>query len=208
MSSRFEKSFKVTVDLAGEFYPENANKRIGSKAHYILDQAITTLTIGIITKGLDIPEPHISLAADKLTFYRVYNQTTNSLALDPNHITIHVGILRAFGNALTQGGDLNAGTLLNTYATYLEIQTPEHTFKYRVSSLRLYLAIARGAMADWGWQVIDDLKLFPKAQNYSLENYRDFEQFLNDPEKGFTAYTQAADYPDVINYDGSQILPN
>lgn len=203
---RFEKSIKVTVDLAGSFYPANAQKRIGSKPHYVIDQTITSLTLGIITKGLDIPLPHVSITPDKLTFYRVTNQTTNSLDLDANHITLRVGILHTFGNALTQGDDLNVGTLLDTYATYLEIQTPDHTFKYRVSSLRLYLAIAHGVLADWPWQVIDDLKLFTVAQKYTVENYRDFEIFLNDPVNGYTSYTQAADYPDLINYDGSTII--
>lgn len=31
MTSQFEKSIKATVDLADEFYPENAQKRLGKK---------------------------------------------------------------------------------------------------------------------------------------------------------------------------------
>lgn len=209
---QFEKSTNFTVDLAGEFYPENAKKRMGTKPNYLRDSAVTVLTFGTIVKGIDATIPHVSIQPNELTIYHVNDQTPKTIALNPEHVTLHVGILRATGNALSQGGSLNMGglgsRLQNTYTTYLEIQTPDQTISLRVSFLRLYLAIAQGALADWGWQVIDDLKLFPEAQNYSLENYRDFEQFLNDPEKGFTAYTQAADYPDVINYDGSQILPN
>lgn len=127
-------------------------------------------------------------------------------------MTLHVGILRATGNALAQGGAFNMGglgsRLQNTYTTYLEIQTPDQTISLRVSSLRLYLAIAHGALANCGWDIIDDLNLFANVQKYTAGNYREFENFLNDPQNGFTKYAIAAGYPEVISYNGSQILPH
>lgn len=212
MTSQFEKSIKATVDLADEFYPENAQKRLGKKNNYLHDSAITVLTFGTIVKGIDATLPHVSIQPNELTIYHVDDQTTNTIELNPEHVTLHVGILRATGNALTQGGAFNMGglgsRLQNTYTTYLEIQTPDQTISLRVNSLRLYLAIAHGALANRGWDIIDDLNLFANVQKYTAGNYREFENFLNDPQNGFTKYAIAAGYPEVTSYNGSQILPH
>lgn len=207
---QFEKSTNVTIDLAGEFYPENAKKRMGTKPNYLRDSAVTVLTFGTIVKGIDATLPHVSIQPNELTIYHVNDQTTNTIALNPEHVTLHVGILRATGNALSQGGAFNMGglgsRLQNTYTTYLEIQTPDQTISLRVSSLRLYLAIAHGALANRGWDIIDDLNLFANVQKYTAGNYREFENFLNDPQNGFTKYAIAAGYPEVANYDGTAIV--